>query len=306
MSAPLPTLRPNQVLAALNALGREQRRPVAELYSLYALERVLDRLRHTRYRDDFILKGGILLAAYRLRRPTGDIDLQAMDFALDVEHVRAVIEEIASVRIDDGLALSLTSVIVEQIRDDEEYAGLRVIVKEATLHGRRLPAAVKIDISTGDPILPEPQTVRLPGLLGGFVEVSGHPLPTVIAEKTVTVLQRGTQSTRWRDYIDVRSLAGRYSFVAGELLAAGMATAAHRGVELGSLATVTQAYGAVGQAKWSAWIVKNGVQDVAQAKLDDQIADIVAFADPVYTRAVSTDATWDPNAYAWTDPGRPP
>jgi len=301
MSTQLPALRPEQVLAALNALGRAQRRPVAELYSLYALECVLDRLGRTRYRDDFVLKGGILLAAYRLRRPTGDIDLQAMDFALDVEHVRAVVEETASVQIDDGLVLSTNSLAVEQIRDEEEYTGLRVIVKEVTLHGRRLPAGIKLDISTGDPITPAPLTVRLPGLLGGFVEVSGHPLPTVIAEKTVTVLQRGTQSTRWRDYVDIRSLARRYTFTAGELLASGTATAAHRSVELGPLAAVTRAYGAIGQAKWSAWVAKNGMQDSAQANLDDQIADIVAFIDPVYTGAVTADATWNPNAYAWTE-----
>lgn len=66
--------RPNQVLNQLNQLAREQRRPAAEIYTLYALERVLDRLGHTRCRDDFVLKGGVLLAAYRLRRPTSDID----------------------------------------------------------------------------------------------------------------------------------------------------------------------------------------------------------------------------------------
>lgn len=225
-----------------------------------------------------------------------------MDFALDVEHVRAVVEEIAAVQVDDGLVLSTISVAVEQIRDEEEYTGLRVIVKEATLHGRRLPAGIKLDISTGDPITPAPLTVRLPGLLGGFVKVLGHPLPTVIAEKTVTVLQRGTQSTRWCDYVDVRSPARRHTFTAGESLAAGTATTAHRGVELGPLASVTRAYGAVGQAKWSARVAKNGRQDSAQANLDDQIADVVAFIDPVYTGAVTADATQDPDAYAWTEP----
>jgi hypothetical protein len=62
---------------------------------------------------------------------------------------------------------------------------------------------LKFDVSTGDPIYPAPQIIELPALLHGSVRLLGHPLPTVVAEKTVTVLQRGTTSTRWRDFVDV-------------------------------------------------------------------------------------------------------
>lgn len=299
MSTPVEGLRPNQVLGQLGRLGREQGRPTAEVYTLYALERVLDRLRRTGYRDDFVLKGGILLAAYRLRRPTGDIDMQALDFTLDVEHMRTVMAAIAAVPADDGLDLDLQSLTVTPIRDDDEYTGLRVIVKNVTLHGRGVPAGVKLDISTGDPIWPAPQTVELPGLLGGSVTIAGHPLPTVIAEKTVTMLQRGTQSTRWRDLVDVRSLARRYEFFAADLWAAGQAVAAHRGVELGSVEQVTAGYGDVGQDKWTAWVKKFGLAGVTQARLDDQVADVSRFIDPVYTGADATPWRWDPIAFTW-------
>lgn len=294
--------RPNQVLNQLNQLAREQRRPAAEIYTLYALERVLDRLGHTRYRDDFVLKGGVLLAAYRLRRPTSDIDMQAVDFTLDVDHMRAVIIAISDVDTSDGLDIDPDSITTQQIRDDDEYTGLRVVVKEARVHGRRLPAGVKLDISTGDPIWPAPTTVELPGLLGGTVTVTGHPLPTVIAEKTVTVLQRGTQSTRWRDLVDVRSLAQRYRFTAGDLRAAGRAVATHRGVELGSLADVTVGYGAVGQRRWVAWLKKYGVESSTLPDLDDQVADITRFIDPVYTGAVPDRSEWDPATSTWVEP----
>ena len=131
--------------------------------------------------------------------------------------------------------------------------------------------------------------------------VTGHPLATVIAEKTVTVLQRGTQSTRWRDFVDVRSLARRYAFTAGELRAAGEAVADHRGVELGSLEGVTKGYGAVGQVKWAAWVTKFGMEGSTRTDLDDQVADVVAFIGPVYSGAVSDNATWDPIAYTWVE-----
>lgn len=163
---------------------------------------------------------------------------------------------------------------------------------------------LKLDVSTGDPIWPEPQTVRLPGLLGGHVDVIGHPLATVIAEKTVTVLQRGTQSTRWRDFVDVRALARRYPFVAGELAAAGAAVSVHRGQELGALAAVTEGYGALAQGKWTAWVASNGLQDAVEADLDAQVAAVVTFIDPVYLGTVSEDATWDPVAFSWSEPAR--
>jgi len=299
MSTPLESLRPNQFLGRLGRLSREQGRPTAELYTLYALERVLDRLCRTQYRDDFVLKGGILLAAHRLRRPTSDIDMQAVGFTLDAEHVRAVVAAIAAVPAADGLELDLDSLTVAQIREDDDYTGLRVTVRHVTLHGRGVPAGIKLDISTGDPIWPAPQIVELPGLLGGTITISGHPLPTVIAEKTVTMLQRGTQSTRWRDLVDVRSLARRYEFLAADLWAAGVAVAEHRGVVIGPVAHVTAGYGAVGQQKWAAWVRKLDLGGTTQSLLDDQVADIARFIDPVYTRSATAASRWDPAAYAW-------
>ncbi|HEY0217389.1 MAG TPA: nucleotidyl transferase AbiEii/AbiGii toxin family protein [Cellulomonas sp.] len=301
MSTPPPPLRPRQVLDRLADLGRGESRPAAELYTLYTLERFLDRLGRTEFREDFVLKGGILLAAYRLRRPTSDIDMQAVDLTLDVAHMNAVIEAVAGVTADDGVALDPGSTIVRPIRDDDQYAGLRVVVREVTLHGRRIPGGLKLDVSTGDPIWPEATTVRLPGLLGGHIELLGHPLPTVIAEKTVTVLQRGTQSTRWRDYVDVRELAQRYSFTAVELRAAGESVAIHRGVDLGPLAAVTAGYGRVGQARWAAWVARQGLAASTRADLEDQVADVVALIDPIYTGAVAPGSIWDPSRGRWDE-----
>ena len=129
--------------------------------------------------------------------------------------------------------------------------------------------------------------------------VLGHPLPTVIAEKTVTVLQRGIASTRWRDLVDVRSLARTYPFTATDLASAAAAVSAHRGVGLGPLSDATVGYGDLAQAKWAAWVRTNQLTDVVRADLDDQVADVVAFIDPVYRGDVPASARWDPSAYAW-------
>ncbi|MCY7288095.1 MAG: nucleotidyl transferase AbiEii/AbiGii toxin family protein [Cryobacterium sp.] len=88
----------------------------------------------------------------------------------------------------------------------------------------RIPARVhthvfslNLDVSTGDPIRPAPVQIQLPCLLGGHILIAGHPMETVIAEKSVTILQRGTTSTRWRDFVDIRHLARNYPFHAGTL-----------------------------------------------------------------------------------------
>ena len=288
MSAP-------DIYRQLQRLARQQGRPSDELMTLYGLERILDRLTRTVYRDDFSLKGGVLLAAYRLRRPTRDIDMQALDFDLDEKHLREVVAAIAAVDADDGLVLS-SEVTVEQIRDEDEYSGLRVSIP-ATLHTFQF--AIRLDVSTGDPIWPAPQPVTLPGLLGQDVTIMGHPMVTVVAEKAVTVLQRGTTSTRWRDFMDLANLARTYPFTAGDVRAAAMATAAHRQVELRALASVTAGYGDVAQPKWSAWRRKNDLGDLCAALFGDQLADVITFIDPVFTGDLPDTATWDPLTYTW-------
>lgn len=105
------------ISAKLTNLAREQGRNSHEMHVLYALERFLDRLGRTEYAADFVLKGGLLLAAYRLRRPTRDADLQAMDFQLDEEHMRAVVASVAAIDDEDGLTIDADATRVLQIRD---------------------------------------------------------------------------------------------------------------------------------------------------------------------------------------------
>ncbi|UZN04193.1 nucleotidyl transferase AbiEii/AbiGii toxin family protein [Cellulomonas sp. S1-8] len=119
-------MRPGQTYAALKREAAARERTFGEIVTLYALERFLARLMQTPHRDDFVLKGGVLLAAYGLRRPTRDIDAQLIDQALDEAHVLAVVQAIADVPADDALVLHVDRAWVEPIRDKDEYGGLRV------------------------------------------------------------------------------------------------------------------------------------------------------------------------------------
>ncbi len=185
---------------SLRALAKKDGRTSAEYLRLYALEGFLARLVASAHADDLVLKGGVLLAAYGLRRPTADIDFAAQNRSNEVQEVRNLVIEIAQIQLaedaDDGLTFDMNTVTAELIREENEYSGVRVSVRA------HLATAVEpfhIDLNVGDPIWPAPGEVLLPKLLGGEIRLLGYPMTMVLAEKAVTALQRSTANTRWRD-----------------------------------------------------------------------------------------------------------
>lgn len=254
--------------------------PTGEYLTRHALESFLFRLTRTEHADSFVLKGGILLAAYGVRRPTKDVDAQAISTTVTAQHLTQVVHDIAAIATGDGVTFDLTSVAVQEIRDGAEYPGLRLRV------GVQIDSwkgAVRWDISTGDPIAPRPQTVLLPRVLGDDIEIIGYRPETMIAEKGVTILERGTTSTRWRDYIDIVQLPARHTINQAQLRQAAEAVARHRNINLAPIGPVIENYGAIAQAKWAAWRRKENVEDISEENLDDQLALVAAVLDPVFT-----------------------
>ena len=105
----------------LRKKARWDRRPVDEPMRLYVLESFLARLAVTRFADRFVLKGGVLLAAFVERRPTRDIDLQAQDLDNDPGAIRIAIVEIAPVGLDDGVIFDVETATAEVIRGENRY-----------------------------------------------------------------------------------------------------------------------------------------------------------------------------------------
>lgn len=156
----------------LQNLARRRQRPTDELHQLYALEGFLARLANSPYAENFVLKGGVLLAAFDTRRPTRDVDLSADRLPAAPDAMREVIRQIAAIHLDDGLNLHPDSANAETIRDENEYAGVRVTLT-AALSVARL--SFHIDINIGDPVYPAPQLIALPRLLGGTLQITGYP-----------------------------------------------------------------------------------------------------------------------------------
>lgn len=146
--------------------ARRTRRQTQELLQLYVLEGFLARLADSDMRERFVLKGGVLLAAFGSRRPTKDVDLSGRDLANDTTAVLELVRSVLTVAppAKDGIEFSADTATAEVIREEDDYAGVRVHV-ETRLASARLP--FHVDVNVGDPIWPGPITVALPRLRGG-------------------------------------------------------------------------------------------------------------------------------------------
>lgn len=227
-----------QSKARSDAASSSKRSPTAEYLTRHALESFLFRLTRTEHADSSVLKGGILLAAYGVRRPTKDVDAEAIGAAVTPEDLTQVVHDIAAVEAEYGV--DLETITVQEIRDEAKYPGLRLRV---SIRISSWKGVVAWDISTGDPIVPMPQTVKIPRLLGAAIEVTGYRPETVIAEKGVTILERGTTSTRWRDYIDIVQLPAQYDIDKDDLRRSAEAVAEYRNVDLKPISPVVNGYG---------------------------------------------------------------
>jgi hypothetical protein len=150
----------------LRSQAKRAGRPTQELLQLYVLEGFLARLAVSDVRDKFVLKGGVLLAAFGTRRPTKDVDLAGVKLANSTHAVLAVIQTVleTSPTEDDGIRFFPDTATADVIRDEDQYSGVRVHV-DARLASATLP--FHVDVNVGDPIWPAPMTVAVPRLRGG-------------------------------------------------------------------------------------------------------------------------------------------
>lgn len=282
-----------RVYLALQKKARTERRLTDELLQLHALEAFVDRIASSPHVNDLVLKGGVLLSAYNLRRPTRDVDLSARNFSRDPAHVQTVIDVIAKQRREDGWTFVTRN--AQTIREGEVYNGVRVAV------GGTLASAKQefhVDVSFGDPIVPGAEQVSLARLLGGELLVRGYPLSMVLAEKLVTALQRGTRNTRWRDYADVVLLSRLHSVREVELRRSLTSVPEAREIALSPLAPQLARYAEFAQTQWAAWVRRQSLAERLPLAFDDVLQAVCAFADPVLGSS-SGDRGWDPTHLAW-------
>lgn len=273
----------------IQSRARSTGHPTDELLTLYTLEGFLQRLALSPHASQFVLKGGILLAAFQPRRPTRDVDMQALDLDNDAATITDYIKRIATTMLVDGLRFDTSNLRTQVIRDDDEYSGVRVKLS-CSLHTAVIP--FYIDVSVGDPILPAPQMVSLPRLLGGTIRLQGFPLPMVLAEKLVTAMARGAANTRWRDFLDIYTLTNQDAniFHESEIGVAITTVADHRSVSITPIARLIETYPMAAQAQWDTWLHKQ--------QLTDRAPDPSDFCDPTII-GNNQHRTWNVSKRIW-------
>ncbi len=279
----------------LQQMARRSGRPTQELLLTYVLERFLFRLSSSAYRDRLVLKGGMLLAVLGSRRPTGDVDLLARAIDNDVPTIADVVRNVLSVPVDDGVTYEADAMTTQVIRDAALYSGVRLSVPSRI---QRAKMVLRLDVNVGDPVTPHPVDVEYPALLDRPFHLLGYPLATVLAEKIVTMIERGAATTRERDFADVVVLSRRYQIEAPELLAAMNATAEHRQIALRPLAGLLGRLGGERQQAWSTFIAGAGLEEFVPSSYLDAIDLVTAFIDPLLGGSVRS-GHWDPLAAGW-------
>lgn len=270
---------------ALRKLGRATGRTTAELLQLYALEGFLARLARSPYRDALVLKGGLLLAAFDLRRPTRDVDLLALRIDNDAPVVGRLVADIAAVEVEDGLVFAAAGVRSDAIRDDDIYPGVRVRLEAALATAKQV---LYVDVNVGDPVVPSPARTALPTLLGGpAIELLAYPRAMVIAEKLVTAMQRGTANTRWRDFADLHVLM-RTDAQAGDIPHAVRIVAHHRGVPLAPLSDVLRGFAPIAEGRWRAWWQLQDLGGAVPETFAEVLKGLLPVADAVIAQADKT------------------
>lgn len=220
-----------QLKDLIRNLSRKKSADAQLLMRNYMMERFLDRISLSEYRDKFILKGGMLVAAMigLDARSTMDLDATVKGTNVNVEDIENLISAIVSVPIDDGVKFQLKS--ISEIMDEAEYPGIRVNMT-ATFDGVVTP--LKIDISTGDVITPGEVRYSFKLMLEErSIDIWAYNLETVLAEKLETIITRTTTNTRMRDFYDIYILEQLHGNTLNQqtLHDALLATAHKRGTE---------------------------------------------------------------------------
>jgi len=268
----------------LKNAAKQRQRPVAEVLQYFAIERFLYRLAESSYRDRFVLKGAMMLAAWRapVARPTMDIDLLGRGRNHTGE-LESIVRElcVAEVTAPDGLAFDAAAVVGEQITVESEYVGVRLRF-HATLGTARIP--MQIDVGFGDVVVGEETSIELPTILDfPPPRLRGYSRETAIAEKLNAMFQHGRLNSRMKDYFDIRPLARHFEFDGEKLTRAIAGTFAKRETPLAADPIgLTPAFAELPgkQAQWIGFLRKIGASDVP-LQLVQVIDDLRAFLGPV-------------------------
>ena len=198
------TKNPMQLKAFIKNKAAEKHISAQLVMQNYMLERLLERISLSPYKNNFILKGGFLISAIvgLDTRATMDLDTTIKGFTLTHEAIRKIFTEICAVQIADDVQFEVVG--ISDIRETDDYPGIRVALKA---NYPPISVPLTVDVTTGDMITPREVEYTFSLLFDDrTISILAYNLETVLAEKLETVLSRNIANTRPRDYYDVHIL----------------------------------------------------------------------------------------------------
>lgn len=199
---------PEQLKGKIRNVAKEKGLSSQEVLQMYLFERVIVRLSRTHYKDNFVLKGGFLIASMIGvdARTTMDMDTTIQGMPVEERALNKTINDILSVDVEDGITFSLNR--ITPIRDNDEYNNYRVYF---TAYYGKIKNPMKMDITTGDEITPAAIEYRYHTLFDDEdIPVMAYNLETELAEKYETIISRNIGNTRARDFYDLHKLFSIY------------------------------------------------------------------------------------------------
>lgn len=230
--------------AKIRNIAQDKNIPAQVILQNYMFERLLVRLAQSGYREKFVLKGGMLIAAIvgLDNRATMDLDTTLKNLPLTPEAIKGALEQVCVIECDDDIIFSMGS--ITPIRDDDIYGGYRVAM-EARYDTISVP--MSIDVSTGDVITPNAVEYAFHEIFdtNKTFRLWAYNIETVLAEKVETILRRTVFNTRPRDFYDAYILATTQEYDKALFRQAMQATAQHRGTteQIADVATILKDIG---------------------------------------------------------------
>ena len=195
---------PEQLKGAIRSMATKKNLRAQEVLQMFLFERLLVRLANSNYKDNFILKGGLLISSMIGidERTTMDMDTTIRGVQMEENEIVNIINGIISVRIDDGIVFEYDG--IEPIREEDAYNNFRIHLRAK--YGK-IDTPMKIDVTTGDAITPSAIQYDFPMLFEEkSVSIMAYTIETILAEKYETILRRNIGTTRARDYYDLHTL----------------------------------------------------------------------------------------------------
>ncbi len=190
-----------QIKGAIKNIAKKMNLKPQEVLQIFMFERLVERLSISKYKENFILKGGLLIASMIgiAERTTMDMDTTIEGLPMTEQEMERIVKEILAIDVGDGICFEFQR--IQSIREDDEYNNFRTSI--CAIYGK-MKIPMKIDITTGDKITPKQIDYGYKFMFEEkSVLVKAYTLETIIAEKYETVIRRNIGNTRARDFYDL-------------------------------------------------------------------------------------------------------